>query len=165
LADTRRYQGSEPTIAETTLRDVERAAHAIGLQLLILKAGTVGEINAAFAAIVRERPDALFVSSGPFFANRRVQLVNLASRHAIPATYSSRDTAAVGGLLNYGTNIADRYRQAGVYTGRILKGAKPADLPVKQPARFEFVINMRTAKALNLDIPPGGLAIVDDVIE
>jgi putative ABC transport system substrate-binding protein len=156
---------AEPTIAETTLRDVERAAHALGLQLLIFKAGTVGEINAAFAAIVRERPDALFVSSGPFFANRRVQLVNLASRHAIPATYSSRDTAAVGGLLSYGTNTADRYRQAGVYTGRILKGAKPADLPVVQSTKFELVINAQTATMLGLTVPPLLLTIADEVIE
>jgi putative tryptophan/tyrosine transport system substrate-binding protein len=135
------------------------------MQIQILKASTSGEINAAFAAIARERPDALFVGSGPFFGARRVQLVNLASRHAIPAMYANRAFAEAGGLMSYGTNGEDRYRQAGVYTGRILKGTKPADLPVAQSIKFELVINAETARLLGLTVPPGLLAIADEVIE
>ena len=128
---------------ETTLRDVEAAARAMGLQIQVFNASTSREIDAAFATFVRERPDALFVGPDPFFNSRRVQLANLASRHALPATYSVRDYAEVGGLMSYGANIADAYRQVGVYTGRILKGAKPADLPVVQATKFELVINAR----------------------
>ena len=156
---------AEATIAEATLREVEPAARALGLQIQVLNASTSAEINAAFAAMVRERPDALFVGSGPFFSTRRVQLVNLASRHAIPATYSNRTSAEAGGLMSYGTDAAHRYRQVGVYTGRILKGAKPADLPVVQSIKFEFVINVQTAKLLGIEVPPGLLAITDEVIE
>jgi putative ABC transport system substrate-binding protein len=156
---------AEPTIAETTLREVEPAASALGLQNQILKASTSGEINAAFAAMARERPDALFVGSGPFFYARRVQLVNLASRHAIPATYSSRAYVEAGGLMGYGTNLADWYRQIGVYAGRILEGAKPANLPVMQSTKFEFVINLQTANALGLAIPETLLATADEVIQ
>jgi ABC-type uncharacterized transport system substrate-binding protein len=155
---------AEATIAETTLREVEPAARALGLQIQILKASTIDEINAAFAAIERERPDALFVSSGPFFGTRRVQLANLASRHAIPATYSGSPYAKAGGLMSYGTS-RDWYRHVGVYAGRILKGAKPADLPVVQSTKFEFVINLQTARTLGIEIPPGLLAITDEVIE
>jgi putative tryptophan/tyrosine transport system substrate-binding protein len=156
---------AEATIAETTLREVDPAARAMGLQLQILQASTSGEINAAFAAIARERPEALFVSSSPFFGARRVQMANLASRHAIPATYSNRTAVEAGGLMSYGTDAAHRYHQVGVYAGRILKGAKPADLPVVQSIKFEFVINLQTAKLLGIEVPPGLLAITDDVIE
>jgi putative ABC transport system substrate-binding protein len=124
---------NEATIAENTLREVDLAASALGLQIQILKAGTSDEINAAFAAIARQRPGALFVGNSPFLGSRRVQLTNLASRHAIPATYSTRPYVEAGGLMSYGTSSTDRYRQAGVYVGRILEGAKPADLPVLQP--------------------------------
>ena len=136
---------------ETTLRDVEGAARAIGLQIQVLNAGSSGEINAAFKTIARERPDALFVGADPFFTGRRVQLANLASHHSIPATYSARESAEAGGLMSYGANVADAWRQVGVYTGRILKGAKPADLPVVQTSKFELVINAETARMLGLD--------------
>ena len=129
------------TTAESTLRDVEPAARAMGLQIQVLNASTSREIDAAFATFVRERPDALFVGSDPFFTSRRVQLAHLAARHAIPATYASREFAEAGGLMSYGANIADAFRQVGVYAGRILKGAKPADLPVVQATKFELVIN------------------------
>ena len=132
---------------ETTLRDVAAAARAMGLQIQVLNASTSREINAAFATFVRERPDALFVGLDPFLNSRRVQLVNLASRHALPATFSNRDNAEIGGLMSYGANIADAYRQVGVYTGRILKGAKPADLPVVQSTKFELVINAQDRQA------------------
>jgi ABC-type uncharacterized transport system substrate-binding protein len=121
-------------ITKSTLRDVEAAARTIGLQIQVLNASTSGEIDAAFATLVRERPDALFVGSDAFFNNRRVQLVHLASRHAVPATYAGRDFAVAGGLISYGADITDAYREVGVYAGRILKGAKPADLPVVQSA-------------------------------
>jgi putative ABC transport system substrate-binding protein len=152
-------------VAETTLRDVETAARTIGLHIQVHKASTSREINAAFATLVRERPDALFVGGDPFLASRRVQFVLLTARHAIPATYASRDFAEVGGLMSYGANIPNAWRQAGVYTGRILKGAKPADLPVVQASKFEFVINAETARTLGLTIPPMLLARADEVIE
>jgi putative ABC transport system substrate-binding protein len=150
---------------ETTLRDVAATARAMGLQIQVLNASTSGEINAAFATIGRERPDALFVGLDPFFNNRRVQLVNLTSRHGLPATFSNRDNAEIGGLMSYGSNIADAYRQVGHYTGRILKGAKPADLPVVQATKFELVINAETARMLGLTVPSSLLAIADEVIE
>jgi putative ABC transport system substrate-binding protein len=149
--------------AETTLRDVEPAASAMGLQIQILKASTSREIEAAFATFLRERPDALFVGTG--FVSRRVQLVHLATRHAVPATYALRDFAEVGGLMSYGVNITDALRQLGVYAGRILKGAKPADLPVVQSSKFELVVNAVTARMLGLDVPPSLLARADEVIE
>jgi putative tryptophan/tyrosine transport system substrate-binding protein len=154
-----------PTTTESTLRDVEPAALAMGLQIQVLNASTSREINAAFATFVRERPDALFVANNGFFASRRVQLANLASRHAVPATFHSREITEAGGLMSYGTNITDAYRQAGVYTGRILKGAKPADLPVVQASKFELVINAETARMLGLTVPPTLLALADEVIE
>jgi putative tryptophan/tyrosine transport system substrate-binding protein len=153
------------TSAETTLRDVQAAARTIGLQIQILNATTIGEIDAAFASFARERPDALFVAPDGFFNSRAVQFAALAARDKIPAAYSSRDTVAVGGLMSYGTNIADMIRQVAVYAGRILKGAKPADLAVTQSTKFEFVINLQTARALGIEIPSGVLSIADEVIE
>jgi ABC-type uncharacterized transport system substrate-binding protein len=147
------------------LREVEAGGRAMGLQIQIVNASTSREIDAAFAAVVRERVDGLFVFPDPFFVTRRVQLVHWASRQAVPATYAQRDFAEAGGLLSYGTNIADAYRQVGVYAGRILKGAKPADLPVVQSSKFELVINHQTARMLGLTVPPTLLAIADEVIE
>ena len=151
--------------SETTLSDVEAAARAIGLQTQILNASTSREIDAAFTAPVRERVDALFVFPDPFFISRRVQLVQLASHRSVPATYPVRDFAEAGGLMSYGTNTAEAWRQAGAYTGRILKGAKPADLPVVQSVKFELVINAQTARMLGLTVPPTLLATADEVIE
>jgi putative ABC transport system substrate-binding protein len=144
---------------------VAAPARAMGLQIQVLNASTSSEINAAFATFVREPPDALFVGLDPFLNSRRVQLVNLASRHALPATFSNRDNAEAGGLMSYGANIADAYRQVGVYAGRILKGARPADLPVVQSSKFELVINAETARMLGLTVPPMLLARADEVIE
>jgi putative ABC transport system substrate-binding protein len=152
-------------IAESTLRDVQTAGASMGLQIGVLRADTIQEIDAAFATMARDPPDALFVSSSPFFAARRVQLVQLAARHAIPATYSNRLSTEIGGLMYYGTNREDSYRQAGIYAGRILKGAKPSDLPVVQSTRFELVINASTARMIGLTVPPTLLAIADEVIE
>jgi putative ABC transport system substrate-binding protein len=151
--------------AETTSRDVQEAARAIGLQVQILNASTSREIDAAFAAVARERLDALFVASDGFFASRRVQFATLATRDRIPAVYADREIVVAGGLMSYGTDLADRYRQVGVYAGNILKGAKPADLPVVQSTKFEFVINLQTARALGIDVPPTLLAQADEVIE
>jgi ABC-type uncharacterized transport system substrate-binding protein len=153
------------TTMQSTLRDVEPAASAVGLQLKTLNASTSGEINAAFATFVRERADALFVGGDAFFFIRRVQLVTLASRHGIPATYSSRDFAEAGGLMSYGTNLADAFREAGIYAGRILKGVQPMDLPVLQASKFELVINHETARSLGLTVPDTLLARADEVIE
>jgi len=150
---------------ETTLRDVEPAARALGLQIQVVRASASREIDAAFAGFMRERPDALFVASDALFANRRVQLTHLAARHAIPATYGNREITEAGGLMSYGSNIADAWRQVGAYTGRILKGAKPADLPVVQSAKFELVINAQTARILGLTVPHTLLARADEVIE
>jgi len=151
--------------AETTLRETSEAAHGLGLQIQILNASTSREIEAAFATLVRERPDALFIAPDGFFSSRRVQIVTLAAHHRVPAAYFSREFVEVGGLMSYGSDISDVYRQVGVYTGQILKGAKPADLPVVQSTKLEFVINMQTAKALGLEVPPQLLASVDEVIE
>jgi putative ABC transport system substrate-binding protein len=156
---------ANPTVAETTLREVNEAAPTIGLQIQILNATTIGEIDAAFATLARERLDALFVAPDAFFTSRRVQFATLAARDKIPAAYSNRDPVAAGGLMSYGTDLADMYRQVGVYTGSILKGAKPADLPVLQSSKFEFVINLQTARALGIEVPPGLLATADEVIE
>jgi len=153
------------TTKETALRDVAAAARVMGLQIQVLNASTSREIDAAFATFVRERPDAVFVSLDVFFIGRRAQLVNLASRHALPATYPLREFAEAGGLMSYGTNILDTFRHIGVYAGRILKGAKPADLPVVQSTKFELVINAWTARMLGLEVPPALLATADEVIE
>ena len=151
--------------AETQSGDMQEAAHALGLQIHIINASTEGEIDSAFATLARLRAGALIVGTGEFFNSRPEQLAELAARHAMPAFYQLRQFAAAGGLISYGTSITDAYRQAGVYTGRILKGAKPADLPVLRPTKFELIINLKTAKALGLTIPPGVLAIADEVIE
>jgi putative ABC transport system substrate-binding protein len=150
---------------ESTVKGVESSARSIGLQVRVLNAGSSSEIDAAFAILARERPNALFVGGGVFFTNRRVQLVHLATRHAIPATYPVRDYAEAGGLMSYGASVTDAYRQIGVYIGRILKGAKPADLPVVQASKFELVINHQSARMLGLTVPPSLLAIADEVIE
>jgi putative tryptophan/tyrosine transport system substrate-binding protein len=152
-------------VSETTLRSTELAARAMGLQLQVFNASTSGEIDAAFSSLVRERPDALFVGGDAFFNGRRVQLVNTAAHHRIPATYSAREFPEVGGLMSYGGNVPDAYRQVGVYAGRILKGAKPADLPVVQSTKFELVINAQTARTLGRTVPPSLLAVADEVIE
>jgi putative ABC transport system substrate-binding protein len=152
-------------VKETTLRDLGPAARAMGLQIQILNASSSSEINAAFARFVRERPDALFVGGDPFFNSRRIQLALLAARHAVPAAYAQRDYPAAGGLMSYGTNVSDAWRQVGDYTGRILKGVKPADLPVVQASKFELVINAETARLLDLSVPPTLLTSADEVIE
>jgi putative tryptophan/tyrosine transport system substrate-binding protein len=153
------------SIAESTLRDAQEAAPTLGLQIQVLNATTIGEIDAAFAALARERPDALYVSTDAFFGSRRVQFATLTARDRIPAVYSNREYVDSGGLMSYGTNFADTWRQVGVYTGSILKGAKSADLPVVQSTKFEFVINLQTARALGIEVPPGVLSIADEVIE
>ncbi len=150
---------------EATLRDVGAAARAIGLQIQVLNAGTSREIDAAFETIGHERPDALFIGASAFLNIRRVQLVQLAAFHRLPATYALRESAEAGGLMSYGPNIVDAYRQWAVYAGRILKGAKPADLPVVQASRFELVINHQTARMLGLTVPPTLLSTADEVIE
>jgi ABC-type uncharacterized transport system substrate-binding protein len=154
-----------PASNETVLREAEAAARAMGLQIQVLNASTSREIDAAFAALVRERADALFVSPGGFFNSRRVQLATMAARHGIPMTSSTREIAEAGGLMSYGTNLADVWHQLGVYTGRILKGAKPADLPVVQSSKFELVINTQSARMLGLTVPDKLLVAADEVIE
>jgi putative ABC transport system substrate-binding protein len=154
-------------LAETTLRDVQEAARTMGLQIHVLNASSIGEVDAAFAVLAQERPDALFVAADPFLTSRavRVQIAILAASGRIPAAYSLRDCIVAGGLMSYGTNNAERYRQVGIYTGRILKGDKPADLPVVQSTKFEFIINLKTAKVLGLTIPETLLATADEVIQ
>jgi putative tryptophan/tyrosine transport system substrate-binding protein len=150
---------------ESTLRDVAAAARTMGLQIKAFNASTSPEIDAAFAALVRERPDALFVGGDGFFNSRRVQLANLTVRHALPAAFSQREIVEAGGLISYGSDILEIYRQIGVYTGSILKGVKPADLPVVQSSKFVMVINHQTARLLGLTVPPSLLARADEVIE
>jgi putative ABC transport system substrate-binding protein len=153
------------SVAATTIRDVQEAAPTIGLKTQICNATTSGEINEAFAIFARERPDALFVAADAFLISRAVQFITLAARDRIPATYPIRDFVSAGGLMSYGTDFLGALHQVGVYTGKILKGAKPADLPTLQSTKFEFVINVQTAQALGIDVPPGLLAIADEVIE
>ena len=152
-------------LAEAIIKDLQEARATLGLQVEILYAGTAREIDAAFATMVQKRADALLMTASPFFTNRRVQIVTLATRHALPVLYDIREFAEAGGLMSYGPSFRDIYQQAGIYTGRILKGERPADLPVVQPTKFELVINLKTAKALGLQIPDKLLAIADEVIE
>jgi putative ABC transport system substrate-binding protein len=151
--------------AENQLRDVQEAASRLGVQLVVVRANAESEFDAAFSALVRERAGALLVCGSPFFNGRREQLVVLAARHAVPAIFEWRDFAAAGGLMSYGTSLADAYRQVGVYAGQILRGAKPGDLPVVQSTKFELVINLSTAKALGVEVPPTLSARGDEVIE
>jgi putative ABC transport system substrate-binding protein len=153
------------TIAEIMLRDIPEAARALGLQIQVLNASTSREIEAAFATLVRDRADALFVAPDAFFASRRVQFATLATRYGIPAAYSSRESVEAGGLMSYGADNMDMYRRVGVYVGQILKGAKPADLPVLQSTKFYFVINLQTARALGLEVPNSLQLLADEVIE
>ena len=150
---------------ETTLRDVEPAARAMALQIQVLNASSSREIDAAFATFLREKPNALFVGLDGFFTSRRVQLTQLTAHHSVPAIYSGRNYAEAGGLVSYGSNNVDAWRQVGVYTGRVLKGTKPADLPVLQASKFELVINAQTARMLGLTVPTSLLSIADEVIE
>jgi len=156
-----------PTIvfAEKEVKNATVAGHALGKQVHIANASTEGEIETAYKVLMEHRAGALLVTPDPFFFARREQIVALAARYAIPANYFSREFPEVGGLMSYGTNLADVYQQIGIYAGRVLKGEKPADLPVVQPTKFELVINLKTARALGLTIPPGVLAIADEVIE
>ena len=152
-------------VAETTLQEMPEAARAIGLQIQVLNASTSREIEAAFVTLVHDRADALFVAPDGLFSNRRVQFATLAAAHRIPAAYHLREFVEAGGLMSYGTDFLDSWHQVGVYTGQILKGAKPADLPVWQSTKFEFVINLQTARAIGLAVPPTLLARADEVIE
>jgi putative ABC transport system substrate-binding protein len=152
-------------LTESTLREVKEAAPTIGLQIQIFNASTIGEIDAVFSAFARERPDALFVGPNVFFTHRRGQFATLTARDRIPAAYAVREFVEAGGLMSYGTDLGDMFHQVGVYTGSILKGAKPAELPVLQSTKFEFVINLQTARALGIEVPSGLLSIADEVIE
>jgi putative tryptophan/tyrosine transport system substrate-binding protein len=151
--------------ADPEIKDVNAAAQAMGLQVRMFNGSTPNELNAAFVAIDRERPDALLVGSDPFFVNRCEEIVALAARLGIPGAYSQREYVVAGGLISYGTNLTNVYRQAGIYAGRILKGAKPAELPVIRPATFELVINLKTAKVLGLAISNAMQLLADEVIE
>jgi putative ABC transport system substrate-binding protein len=151
--------------AEGVMREMTVAASSIGVQIEVMRASDSAAIDAAFAALVRNKADALVVGADPFFFSRRAQLATLATRHAIPAVYTVRDFPEAGGLMSYGTSLTEAFRQLGVYTGRILKGAKPADLPVVQSTKFDFIINLTTAKTLGLEVPPSLLARADEVIE
>jgi putative ABC transport system substrate-binding protein len=156
---------NNPLVTETTITGLQAAISDIGAQIEVLSAGSNRDIDAAFAILVQKRAEALLVSPGPLFSNRRVQLATLASRHAVPAMYYDREFVEVGGLISYGTSLVDQYRQTGIYTARVLKGARPADLPVLRATKFELVINLATAKSLPLEIPPMLLARADEVIE
>jgi ABC-type uncharacterized transport system substrate-binding protein len=156
---------ADATMTETQLREVDSAASTMGMQIQTLNANTSADIDAAFEVLGHERPDAVFVATTPFLNGRRVQLAQLAAFHRLPATYALRDYAEAGGLMSYGSNIIDGYRQVGIYAGRLLKGAKPTDLPIVQANKFELVINAQTARMLGLVVPPSLLAIADEVIE
>jgi putative ABC transport system substrate-binding protein len=151
--------------AEATLRDIPEAARALGLQIQVLNASTSREIEVAFVTLVHDRADALFVAPDGFFTSRRVQFATLAARHRIPAAYNNRDDVEAGGLMSYGTDNLDMHRQVGTYAGQILNGAKPADLPVLQSTKFEFVINLQTARALDIEVPNALLLVADETIE
>jgi ABC-type uncharacterized transport system substrate-binding protein len=151
--------------AESQLRDVQEAAIRLGVQLVVLRANGENDFDAAFSTLIQQRAEGLLVCGSPFFFGKRVQLIGLAARHGVPAMYEWREYAATGGLMSYGTNLADIYRQGGLYSGQILGGAKPADLPVMQATKFEFVINLGAAKALRIEVPPTLLARADEVIE
>ena len=152
-------------IGEATLRDISEAARALGLQTQVVNASTSREIESAFTTLVRDRADALFVAPDSLFGSQRVQLATLAARYAIPTIYGFREYPADGGLISYGNDIPDAFRRAGIYTGRILKGDKPADLPVERTTKFELVINLKTAKTLGLTVPPSLLARADEIIQ
>jgi ABC-type uncharacterized transport system substrate-binding protein len=154
-----------PFITESFVAELQTAASAIGRQIEVVTASTNGDIDTAFAMLVKKRADALLISPDALFVNRRVQLITLAVRHTLPALYHRRELAEAGGLMSYGSDLSDQFRQTGVYAGRILKGEKPAEMPVQLPTRFEFVINLQTAKTIGLDIPPTLLARADEVIE
>lgn len=156
---------ANPGGSRVNLQGVQEGARTIGLQIQVLNASTSSEINTAFAALARERPDALFVASDGFFLTRGVQFATLAARNQIPAAYAQREYVTAGGLMSYGTSFSDTFFQIGIYTGNILKGAKPADLPVVQSTKFEFVLNLQTAMLLGIEVPPQLLAITDEVIE
>jgi putative ABC transport system substrate-binding protein len=151
--------------SESQTTDMQEAAHALGLQVHVINASTEGQIDKAFAMLPQIRANALLVGTSNLFIRRREQVVALATRQGVPAIYQYREYAEAGGLISYGTSITDAYRQAGIYACRVLKGEKPADMPVMQPTKFELVINLKTAKALSLTIPSGVLAIADEVIE
>ena len=156
---------NEQLYSERIMREVQEAARAKGVQLPILKAGTESEIDAAFASLVEQHAGALFLGGDPFFFSRREQFLALASRHAVPASYAWREFVVAGGLISYGVRVTDSFRQAGSYAGRILKGVKPADLPIQQPSKFDLVVNLNTAKALGLTVPPSLFARADEVIQ
>ena len=156
---------AQATNTESTLQEVQAGAQAMGLQIRVINVGTTSEIDAAFAGFEHERPDALFVGSGTLFAGRRVQLTQWAAHHRMPASYAGREYVEAGGLMSYGSNTTDALRQSGVYVGRILRGMKPADLPVVQSSKFELIINAQTARILGLEVPPRLLARADEVIE
>ena len=156
---------SNTSIAESTLQQVKEAARVIGVEIQPLNASTIEEIDAAFASIAREHLDALFVAPDGFFNSRPAQIATLAAVNKIPAAYASRDTVVAGGLMSYGADFSDVFHQVGVYTGNILNGAKPAGLPVVQTTKFYFVINMNTARAIGIQVPPGVVSIADEVIE
>jgi putative ABC transport system substrate-binding protein len=151
--------------SESQLRDAQEAAARLNVKLIIVRANAESEFDAAFSIVVQQKAGAILVGASPYFNSRRQQLVVLAARHGLPAIYEWREFAEAGGLMSYGTRLADAYRQAGVYAGRVLKGDKPADLPVVQVTKFEFVINLSTAKTLGIEVPPPLSARADEVIE